>query len=111
LDPVIDARPLFGGLFLRLDNLVMLTSLGEVDGGLKAAMPKAAMLKVADRGVSPPHLIKVLEQGKIPYRKVGRHRRIFSKDVAAFKETMRAERRAAMDELVSATEDAGGYDL
>lgn len=62
-------------------------------------------------GVSRPFLIGLLERGEIPHRKVGRHRRIFSKDVLSYKETMRAGRKQALDDLVKASEDAGGHDL
>ena len=49
--------------------------------------------------------------GAIPHRKIGRHRRVLMKDVLAYKKTMQVNRRAALDELVKASEDAGGYDL
>jgi excisionase family DNA binding protein len=62
-------------------------------------------------GVSRPFLIRVLEAGEIPYRKVGRHRRVLMKDVLAYKQSMQVKRRAALDELVKASEDMGGYDL
>lgn len=62
-------------------------------------------------GVSRPFLIRVLEAGEIPYRKVGRHRRVLMKDVLAYKEKMQVKSRAAMDELVKLSEEMGGYDL
>ncbi len=62
-------------------------------------------------GVSRPFLIRVLESGEIPYRKVGRHRRVLMKDVLAYKQSMQVKRRAALDELVEASEELGGYDL
>jgi excisionase family DNA binding protein len=62
-------------------------------------------------GVSRPFLIRVLEAGQIPFRKVGRHRRVLMQDVLAYKKTMQIKRRAALDELVKASEDMGGYDL
>jgi excisionase family DNA binding protein len=62
-------------------------------------------------GVSRPFLIGVLEPGAVPHRKIGRHRRVLMKDVLAYKKTMQVNRRAALDELVKASEDAGGYDL
>ncbi|HEY4210737.1 MAG TPA: helix-turn-helix domain-containing protein [Steroidobacteraceae bacterium] len=62
-------------------------------------------------GVSRPFLIRVLESGHIPFRKVGRHRRVLMKDVLAYKKTMQVKSRAAMDELVQLSEEMGGYDL
>jgi len=62
-------------------------------------------------GVSRPFLIRVLEAGQIPFRKVGRHRRVLMQDVLAYKKTMQIKRRGALDELVRASEDIGGYDL
>ena len=62
-------------------------------------------------GVSRPFLIRVLEAGTIPYRKVGRHRRVLMKDVLAYKQSMQVKRRAALDDLVKASEEMDGYDL
>src|SRR5258708_14538919 len=62
-------------------------------------------------GVSRPFLIRVLEAGEIPYRKVGRHRRVLMKDVLFYKQTTQVKRHAAMDDLVRISEDMGGYDL
>ncbi len=63
------------------------------------------------RNHSRPYLIRVLESGAIPYRKLGRHRRVLMKDVLAYKETMKVNCKSALDELVEASEDADGYDL
>jgi excisionase family DNA binding protein len=62
-------------------------------------------------GVSRPFLIRVLEAGEIPYRKVGRHRRVLMKDVLSYKQSTHVKRAAAMDELVRIGEEMGGYDL
>lgn len=62
-------------------------------------------------GVSRPYLIGLLERKEIDHRKVGRHRRVLLKDVLAYKETMQVARKQALDDLVKASEDVGGYDL
>ncbi|MGF6856913.1 helix-turn-helix domain-containing protein [Paraburkholderia sp. CI3] len=62
-------------------------------------------------GVSRPYLIARLEAGDLPFRKVGRHRRVRMDDVLAYKATMQVERKAAMDEMVAQSEAMGGYDL
>jgi excisionase family DNA binding protein len=61
--------------------------------------------------ISCPFLIRVLEAGDIPYRKVGRHRRVLMKDVLSYKQTTQIKRQTAMDEFVRISEEMGGYDL
>lgn len=61
--------------------------------------------------VSRPFLIKLLEAGKIPYRKVGKHRRIRMEDVMNYKQAIDREREAILDQLVAdAQEQDMGYD-
>ncbi|HOW73047.1 MAG TPA: helix-turn-helix domain-containing protein [Phycisphaerae bacterium] len=49
--------------------------------------------------VSRPFLVKLLEDGKLPYRKVGTHRRVLFRDVRAFKRRSDEERREALRAL------------
>ncbi len=61
--------------------------------------------------VSRPFLIKLLEAGQIPYRKVGKHRRIRMEDVMNYKQAIDQEREAVLDRLVAdAQEQDMGYD-
>lgn len=52
-------------------------------------------------GVSRPTLIKLLEQGKIPYSKVGRHRRIMLDDLQQYAQRRHAENARRLEELSS----------
>lgn len=49
--------------------------------------------------VSRPHMVKLLENGEIPYRKVGSHRRIFAKDILSYKNDIDKTRLQALAEL------------
>lgn len=59
--------------------------------------------------ISRPYLIKLLEQGKIPFHKVGSHRRILAKDVLEYKQRSYQERRKAMAELTAESQEIGFY--
>ena len=59
--------------------------------------------------VSRPYLIRLLESGKIPYRKVGRHRRITCEALMKYKRRDDLERRAAADDLADLSQELGLY--
>ncbi|MEO6995988.1 MAG: helix-turn-helix domain-containing protein [Lacunisphaera sp.] len=61
-------------------------------------------------GVSRQHLVDLLEQKEIPHHKVGTHRRVTFKDLLAYERKRDTTRRAALDQLATAAEDAGLYD-
>ena len=61
--------------------------------------------------VSRPHLVKMLEEGAIPFTKTGRHRRIRFSDLMAFKQRRDEESQAAMEALAQQAQALGmGYD-
>jgi excisionase family DNA binding protein len=60
-------------------------------------------------GVSPPTLVKILEDGKIPYDQPGRHRRPLFTDLLAYQQRQRASRRTALDEMTADASEAGIY--
>jgi excisionase family DNA binding protein len=60
--------------------------------------------------VSRPYLIQLLEEGKIPFRKVGTRRRILFTDLMAYKQIDDAERRRAAADLTAEAQRLGlGY--
>jgi len=61
-------------------------------------------------GCSRPHIVRLLEEGKIPYTKVGKHRRIKYEDIVLFKKEMKASQRTKIRELMQLDEESGLYD-
>ena len=60
--------------------------------------------------VSRPFLIEQLENGIIPYRKVGTHRRILFNDLLAYKQTMNHKRLDVLGALSAIDQELGlGY--
>ncbi len=60
--------------------------------------------------VSRPFLVKLLDEGKIPGRKVGTHRRILVSDLMAFKKHNEQQRLKALEELTAQAQELGmGY--
>ncbi|MRS16549.1 excisionase family DNA-binding protein [Enterobacteriaceae bacterium RIT691] len=59
--------------------------------------------------VSRPHLVKLLEAGRIPFHKIGRHRRILFSDLQAYKNKREHESLDIMQALTDEAQDLGMY--
>ncbi len=64
----------------------------------------AAYLKL-----SRPTVVKMMDDGRIAFRKPGKHRRVRIADLMAFERSLRRDQDAAMDELSALGQDAIGH--
>jgi excisionase family DNA binding protein len=88
---------------LKALKLLKLIISNMAQGRSVALMPTDAEITTQQAAeilnVSRPHVIKLLEKGEIPYRKVGSHRRILLQDILDYESRFRSERRKKLDYL------------
>jgi excisionase family DNA binding protein len=62
-------------------------------------------------GTSRQFLVDLLKKGEIPFHMVGTHRRMYARDVLAYKSKRDAARRKNLDDLARAEYEEGIYNL
>ena len=60
--------------------------------------------------MSRQYLVRLLDEGRLPSRRTGTHRRVRADDVMAFKLARDQQRADALTELARLSEDVGGYE-
>lgn len=92
-------------------KLIVSVLTAMADGKPVSVIPSEAELttqQAADMlNVSHPHLVKLLNEKQIPYGRAGTHRRVKVAEILAYKQRSLADSRAAMDEMVAASQDLG----
>jgi excisionase family DNA binding protein len=110
IGPTGESIPIPEAIFYVLERVAEVLARGDaitiVPVGKELTTQQAADLL----NVSRQYLVRLLDEGHIPYTKTGKHRRLRIEDVLAFKESRDRERKAALDELTQMSEELGGYD-
>ncbi len=108
--PKGESIPLPESIFYVLERVAEVLSRGDsitvVPVGREVTTQQAADLL----NVSRQYLVRLLDEGRIPFRKTGKHRRLQVEDVLAFKDNRDKDRRAGLRELSQMTQEFGGYD-
>lgn len=89
-----------------LSNAAAGTAVGVIPMHAELTTQQAADLL----NVSRPHIVKLMDSGVLPGRKVGTHRRIYASELQQYKHHRDLESRAAADELAALTEDMDLYE-
>lgn len=102
--------PLPEPLYHLLERMVQLLARGQAVtvvpvGQLLTTQQAADLLNM-----SRQYFVRLLDEGQIPYSKVGRHRRLKIEDVLAHKTRRSAMRKSKLAELTEIAEEAGAYD-
>ena len=90
---------------IPLKALKLLSSIIEnmAEGKSIALMPTDAEISTQQAAdilnVSRPHIIKLLEKGELPFKKVGSHRRILLQDMLQYEAKFKSDRRKNLDYL------------
>ena len=85
------------------------------DGNAVQVVPVHAELTTQEAAdllnVSRPHLVKLLEDGALPFHRTGKHRRVRFADLMQFKAARERDSEQAMQELAGQAQELGmGYE-
>ncbi|MGH8890631.1 MAG: helix-turn-helix domain-containing protein [Acidothermaceae bacterium] len=93
-----------------LTNVVMAMRRGQAITVAPHAMRLTTQHAADLLGVSRPTLVKLLEEGRIPYETPNRHRRVQLADLLTYQAMRRAERRETLRELTEDAQEIGTYE-
>lgn len=105
-DAVVDLPPGMASVLRAvLSNFAAGNSVGVLPMHAELTTQQAADIL----NVSRPHIVKLMDAGELPMRKVGTHRRILAADLAEYQHRRDLETKQAADELSELTEEMGLY--
>ncbi len=98
---------------VAVDGLIeILEAVAEGDIATVVRTPREVSTQQAATvlNVSRPTVVKLIDDGVVPSRKVGSHRRITLTDLLAYRDDIVARRRAVLDQMSRDANELGLYD-
>jgi excisionase family DNA binding protein len=91
---------------------LLLTILSEMaNGNAVRVIPHHAELTTGEAAellnVSRPYAVRLLDEGQIPFYRVGTHRRVLFKDVMAYRDQHYRSRTAVLDQMAAIDQELG----
>lgn len=110
VSPSGEVRELPESVFLLLERVVEVLARGDaitlVPVGKELTTQQAANIL----NVSRQYVVRLLDDGRIPFRKTGTHRRVRMEDLLAYKRQRDRDRQVSLDDLSQLSQDFGGYE-
>jgi len=94
----------------HLTEILKLTSQGKHISLVATATEMTTQAAADYLNCSRPHVVKLLEEGKIEYTKIGKHRRVKYEDLVSYKKTEKAKQKELLIKIMEADEASGLYD-
>jgi excisionase family DNA binding protein len=107
--PGLDALALPDRVAQVLGSIMNEAALGHVVAVVSTAEEVSTGAAARMLGVSRPHVVKLVDTGVLPGRRISRHRRVRLADVMELKRSMERRHRL-LDELTRETESLGLYE-
>lgn len=92
-----------------LGNILQAMSQGKIISIVPMATEVTTQKAAEILGCSRPYLVKLLEEGKINFTKIGKHRRIRIEDVLNFKQKMKEQQKQHIIDIMNDDEEIGHY--
>lgn len=102
-EPVVIPTAAFALLLRILNEMAKGNAVGVI--GHRAEVTTGEMARLLN--VSTPFVIKMLDEGKIPSRRVGTHRRARLVDVLAYRAEQYQARKAILDDMAAIDQELG----
>ncbi len=110
MSPTGDVTELPESVFLLLERIIEVLARGDAITVVPVGRELTTQQAANTLNVSRQYLVRLLDDGRIPFRKTGTHRRVRMEDLLAFKRQRDRDRMASLDDLSQLSQDFGGYE-